>query len=74
MVDLITRKNDGDPIKNEGARVLTKIIFFKNSRASYSGICSKLVQDFIVVLVTCNYENDSTQNSREYVWTQLSPL
>ena len=68
MVVLHTCKNEEDPIKNEGARVLTKlyvvIFFFRRPRAANSevsgGILPKfeLIQAFIVVLVTCKNEID----------------
>ena len=54
-----------DPIKNEGARVLTRLyIVFLSSRAANSevsgGILPKfeLIQAFMVVLVTCKNEED----------------
>ena len=57
--------NEEDPIKNEGARVLTRFIhhFFRHTRAAYSevsgGILPKfeLIQAFMVVLVTCKNED-----------------
>ena len=66
MVVLVTCKYEEDPIKNEGARVLTRLygVFFRRSRATNSevsdGILPKfeLIQAFIVVLVTCKHEED----------------
>ena len=66
MIFLHTCKNKEDPIKNEGARVLTRlyVVFFRRSRAANSevsgGILPKfeLIQAFIVVLVTCQNEED----------------
>ena len=69
MVVLHTYKNEEDPIKNEGARVLTRlyvvvVCFFRRSRAANSEVSGgvlpkfKLIQDFIVVLVTCKNEED----------------
>ena len=70
MVVLHTCKNEEDPIKNEDARVLTRLYvdFFRCSRAANSevrdGILPKfeLVQAFIVVLVTCKNEEDPIKN------------
>ena len=64
---LVTCKYEEDPIKNEGARVLTRlyVFFFRRSRAANSevsdGILPKfeLIQAFIVVLFTCKNEEDS---------------
>ena len=70
MVVLYTCKNEKDPIKNEDARVLTRlyVFFFRRSRAANSevscGILPKfeLIQAFIVVLVTCKNEEDPIKN------------
>ena len=67
MVVLVTCKNDEDPIKNKGARVVTRLFhkIFKRSRAANSvvggGILAKfkLIQAFIDVLVTSKNEEDS---------------
>ena len=61
MVDLVTHKNEEDPIINKGARVVTTLFidFFRRIRAANSifgdGILIKfkLIQTFMVVLVTC---------------------
>ena len=82
MVVLHTCKNEEDPIKNEGARVLTRlyVVFFRRSRAAYSEVsCGilqkfKLIPAFIVVLVTCNYEGDPIKNEGARVFTRFSPL
>ena len=66
MVVLHTCKNEDDLIKNEDARVLTRLLclFFRRSRAANSevskGILPKfeLIQAFKVVLVTCKNEED----------------
>ena len=66
MAFLVICKNEEDPIKNKGARVVTTlfIYFFRRSRAANSvigdGILTKfkLIQAFIVVLVTCKNEED----------------
>ena len=64
MVVLATCKNEEDPVQNKGARVVTSLTikFFKRSRAANSvvnnGIMTKfkLIQAFMVVLVTCKIE------------------
>ena len=70
MVVLHPCKNEEDPIKNENARVLTRlyVVFFRHSRAANAevsnGILPKLelIQAFIVVLVTCKNEKDPIKN------------
>ena len=70
MIVLHICNNEEDPIKNEDARVLTRlyVVFFRHSRAANSkasnGILPifKLIQAFIVVLVTCKNEEDSIKN------------
>ena len=79
MVVLHTCKNEEDPIKNEDARVLTRlyVAFFRRSRAANSevsrGILSKfeLIQAFIVVLVTCKNKEDPIINEGARVLTSL---
>ena len=79
---LLTCKYEEDPIKNEGARVLTRLydVFFRRSRAANSGVSGgilpkfKLIQAFIVVLVTCKNEEDPIKNERARVLTRFSPL
>ena len=66
MVVLITCKNEEDPIKNEGSRVLTRFSplkvygnFFKRSRAANSKVPRRIgtkfifIQDIMVFLLTC---------------------
>ena len=61
MVILYTCKNEEDPIKNEQARVLTRLyVVFSNAQGQLTPksaveFCRKfeLIQAFIVVLVTC---------------------
>ena len=70
MVALDTCKNEEDPIKNEDARVLTRLIvvFFRRSRAANSEVSGgilpkfKLIQAFIVVFVTCKNKEDPSKN------------
>ena len=79
MVVLHTRKNEEDPIKNEDTRVLTRldIVFFRRYRAANSEVSSgilpkfKVIQAFIVVLVTCKNEEDPIKNERARVLTSL---
>ena len=64
MVVLHTCNNEEDPIKNEDARVLTRLydVFLRRSMAINSEISGEilpkfeLIQAFIVVLVTCKNE------------------
>ena len=79
---LVTYNNEEDLIKNEGARVLTRLydVFFRRSRAANSEVSGrilskfKLIQDFIVVLVTCKNEEDPIKNEGASVLTRFSPL
>ena len=81
MVVLHTCKNEEDPIKNEDARVLTRLCcFFRRSRAANSEVSGgiplkfELIQAFIVVLVTCKNENDPIKNKGSRVLIRFSPL
>ena len=71
MVVLVTCKNEEDPIKKEGAKVLTTFLplkvygnFFTCSRAANSAVHGQigpkfeLVRDFMVVILTCKNEED----------------
>ena len=66
---LVTCKYKEDPIKNEGASAY-KIIccFFRGSRAAFSDVSNgilpkfKLIQAFIVVIVTCKNDDDPIKN------------
>ena len=75
MPVLVTCKNNKDPYKNEGTRVLTKflplslwVFFPERSRAANSAVPDWIlqyfepIQDFIVVLVTCKNEEDTIKN------------
>ena len=69
MVVLHTCKNEEDLIKNEDARVPTRLcLFFRRSRAANSEVSGgilpklKLIQAFIVALVTCKDEEDPIKN------------
>ena len=87
IVVLVTCKNEEDPIKNEGARVLTRFSplkvygnFFRRSRAGNSAVLGRiwlkfeLFRDIMVVLVTCKYEEDPITNKGARVLTRFSPL
>ena len=82
IVVLLTGKNEEDPIKNEGARVLTRlnIVFFRRSRAANSEVSSgilqkfKHIQAFMVVLGTCKNENDPFKNEGSRLLTRFAPL
>ena len=81
MVVPLTCMNQEDPIKNEGARVLTRLYFFsRRSRAANSkvsgGILPKfeLIKAYMAVLVTCKNEEDPIKNEGSIVVTRFSPL
>ena len=74
----ITCKNEEDPVKNTGARVLTTFSplyvygdFFRRSRAANSAVLDptwpnfELVRDIRVVLVTCKNEKDPIKKALE---------
>ena len=75
--------NEKDPIENTGSRVLTRSPhnkygdFFKRSRAANSAVSGQigpkfeLIQDYIVVLVTCKNERDPIKNQSTRELTSL---
>ena len=78
---LITCKYEEDPIKNEGAIVVTTLCqFFRRARADNSGVGGGiwpkfvLIQAFIHVLTTCKNEDDRIENEGTRVFTRLLPL
>ena len=79
---LVTCMYEEDPIKNEGARVLTRLydVYFRCSRATNSevsgGILPKfeLIQAFIVVLVALKNEEDPMKNEGARVVTRFYPF
>ena len=79
MVILHTCKNEEDPIKNEDARVLTRLyVVFSDAQGQLTPksaveFCRKfkLIQAFIVVLVTCKNEEDPIKNGGGRVLTSL---
>ena len=87
MVVLVTCKNEEDPIKNEGANTTlfigghnTIYWFFRRSRAAYSVVSDgilpkfKLIQLFMVGLVTCKNKEDPSKNDCTRVVTIFLPL
>ena len=87
MAVLFTCKNEEDPIRNEGAGVLTTSLplqvygdFFKRSRAANSTLHGwiwlnfELIRDFMVVLITCKNEEVSIKIEAARVLTNFSPL
>ena len=79
MVILHTCKNEEDPIKNEDARVLTRLyVVFSDAQGqltpkSVVEFCRKfkLIQALIVVLVTCKNEEDPIKKEGGRVLTSL---
>ena len=79
MFVLHTCKIEEDPIKNEYARVLTRLHvgFFRRSRAANSEVSGgilpkfKLIQAFIVVLLTCKNEEDPIKIEGARVLTSI---
>ena len=71
MIVLVTCNYEEDPIKNDGARVLTTLyIDFRCSRAANSAVHGRICPNFeltrtlIVVFVTCKYEEDPIKNMK----------
>ena len=79
---LVTCKYEEDPVKNEGARVLTRLYdVFSDAQGQLtpksrgnSAQKFKLIQAFIVVLVTCKNEEDPIKNEGARVLTRFFPL
>ena len=84
MVVLHTCKNGEDPIKNEGARVLTRLyhlyVVFSDAQGQLTPVKNEilpkleLIQAFMHVLLTCKNEEDPIKNERARVLTRFSPL
>ena len=76
---LVACKSEEDPIKNEGARVVTTLFINfsdpQNSEVS-DGILPKFkpIQAFIVGLVICKNEEDPSKNEGTRVVTTFLPL
>ena len=79
---LVACKNEEDPIKNEGVRVVTTLFikFLRCSRGANSkigdGILTKfkLIQALIVVLIVCKNEEDPFKIESTRVVTTFPPL
>ena len=80
MVVLVTCKYEEDLLKNEGARVLTRLydgFFSRRSRANNSEVSGRilpkfeLIQAYIVVLITCKNEEDPIKNEGARVLTSF---
>ena len=81
---LVACKNEKDPIKNEGARVVTTLfINFSDAqltRAAYSQVRDrilpkfKIIQILIVVLIVCKNEEDPFKIESTRVVTIFLPL
>ena len=81
MVVLLTCKNEEDPIKNRGARVLTTVyIDFSDAQGQITGVGGgiwpkfEFIQAIMHVLVTCKNEDDRFQNEGARVFTRFLPL
>ena len=87
MHALVTCKNEDDRIKNEGARVFTRVLplyvyvdFSRRSRAANSAVLGlisptfKIVRDVINLLVTRNYSEDPIKNEGARVYTTFPPI
>ena len=71
MVVLVYCQNEEDPIKNQGARVVTILsIDFSDAH----GPKFKLIQAFIVCFVICKNEEDPSINNCTRVATIFLPL
>ena len=77
---LVACKNEEDPMKNEGARVVTTLLIFKMLKGANfkigDGILTKfkLIQDLKVVLIVCKTEEDPFKIERARVVTTFLPL
>ena len=77
MVVLLTCKNEEDLIKNEGARVATRLyVDFSDNSLVSGGVLPKfeLIQAFMQVLVTSKNEEDPIKNEVARVATTFLPL
>ena len=87
MVGLVICKNEEDPSKNEGTRVVTTFLpllvygdFSKRSRAGNSYFPGPIlpnfepIRDFMVVLITCKNKEERIKSEGARVVTRFSPL
>ena len=78
---LVACKNEEDPIKNEGARVVTTLfINFSDAQGQLTSVVSdgilpkfKLIQALIVVLIVCKNEEDPFKIESTRVVTTVLP-
>ena len=78
----VAYKNEENPIKNEGARVVTTLfIDFSDAQGQLTTEVSdgilpkfKLIRAFMVVLVTCKNEEDPSKIGGTRVGTTFLPL
>ena len=74
---LVACKNKEDPIKNEGARVVTTLfINFSDAKGQLTqkSVKFKPIQAFMVGLVICKNEEDPSKNEGSRVVTTFLPL
>ena len=77
---LITCKYEEDPIKNEGARVVTTLyINISDAQGQITLVLvvvsgRNLMHAFMHVLVTCKNEDDQIKNEGARVFTRFLPL
>ena len=78
---LVACKNKEDPIKNEGARVVTTLLInFCDSRAANSEDSDRIlpkfksIRAFMAGLVICKNEEDTSKNDGTRVVTTFLPL
>ena len=79
---LVACKNEEDPVKKEGARVVTTLFisFSVRSRAANSEVSNgilpkfKVIQVLIVVLIVCKNEEDPFKIESNRVVTTFLPL
>ena len=77
MTILVTSKYEEDPIKIEGARVVTtQNNDFSNTQGQLTpqSEVGSTIRDIIVVLVTCKNEEDPLKNNGARVATTFFPL
>ena len=80
MVVLVTCKNEENPIKNEGTRVVTRLFIFSDAQGQLTLVSEgilpkfKLIQAFMVGFVTCKNEEDPSKNDCTRVVTIFPPL
>ena len=82
MVVLFTCKYEENTIKNEGTRVLTRLyIDFSDAQgAGYSAVLGrielkfKLIQAYMIVLITCKNDEDPIKNEGDRVLTTFPPF